>query len=63
MVRPLAVPRIAVDPDDDVVIGTALTARAALVVTGDHSLLSLKEYKGVRIISVIDALNVLDVTR
>ena len=55
LVRPAAVPRIAPDPDDDVVIGTALAAKADLIVTGDRLLLSVAEYGGVRIIGVTDA--------
>jgi predicted nucleic acid-binding protein len=31
---------------------TALTARAEAIVTGDHALLTLGEYRGVRIISL-----------
>ena len=34
LVRPVPTPRIAPDPDDDVVIGTALAAKADLIVTG-----------------------------
>jgi putative PIN family toxin of toxin-antitoxin system len=34
VVRPTPTPRIVSDPDDDVVIGTALAARADLLVTG-----------------------------
>ncbi len=56
VVRATPVPRIAPDPDDDVVIGTALAAKAKFLVTGDHPLLSLKEYEGVEIVSVSDAL-------
>lgn len=41
VVQPISVPRIASDPDDDVVIGTALAARSDAVVTGDKHLLSL----------------------
>jgi putative PIN family toxin of toxin-antitoxin system len=36
LVRPSPVPRIAPDPDDDVAIGTAIAAKADLVVTGDR---------------------------
>jgi predicted nucleic acid-binding protein len=61
MVHPIAVPRIATDPDDDVVIGTALAARAAMVVTGDRLLLDLNVYEGVRILSVLEALEFLAV--
>ena len=57
LVDPVAVPRLAPDPNDDVVIGTALAARASYVVTGDRTLLSVAEYEGVRIISVSEALD------
>ena len=56
LVRPTQTPRIAPDPDDDVVIGTALAAKADLVVTGDKPLLSVAEYQGVRIVGVSQAL-------
>ncbi len=52
LVRPNPVPRLAPDPDDDVVIGTALAARANFVVTGDRGLLSLATFDGGRIASV-----------
>lgn len=55
-VRPRSVPRIAPDPDDDVVIGTALAANADLIVTGDVALLSVQSYHDIRIVSVADAL-------
>lgn len=54
--RPVAVAGIAPDPDDDVVLGTALAARAELIVTGDRGLLSVGEYRGVRIVGVAQAL-------
>ncbi len=56
IVRPTPVPRLAPDPDDDVVIGTALAARAEFIVTGDRSLRSLREYQGVKFVQVRDAL-------
>lgn len=59
VVRPTSIPRIAPDPDDDVVIGTALAAKADLLVTGDRPLLSVGEYQGVRIVSVAVALQTL----
>ena len=57
LVRPTLVPRLAPDPDDDVVIGTALAAKADFVVTGDRALLSVREYEGGRIVSVSEALD------
>ena len=52
LVRPAPVPRITPDPDDDVVIGTALAAKADCIVTGDRTFLAVGEYQGVRIMSV-----------
>jgi hypothetical protein len=51
-VKPISMPRVAPDPDDDVVIGTALAAKADFIVTGDRGLLSVVEYEGGRILSV-----------
>ena len=56
VVRPTLIPRIAPDPDDDVVIGTALAAKVDLLVTGDQALRSVGEYQGVRIVGVAEAL-------
>jgi putative PIN family toxin of toxin-antitoxin system len=39
------------DPDDDVVLATAVAAQAVVIVTGDQDLLVLKRYKGVDIVS------------
>ena len=58
LVRPAPTPRVAPDLDDDVVIGTALAAKADLIVTGDKALLSVAEYQGIRIVSVILALQI-----
>ena len=57
VVRPVAVSGIAPDADDDVVIGTAVAARADLIVTGEKPLLSVAKYDGGRIVSVTDALD------
>jgi uncharacterized protein len=56
VVRPIAIVGIAPDPDDDVVIGSAIAARAELIVTGDRGLLSVGEHRGVRILGVSEAL-------
>lgn len=56
LVDPVAVPRLAPDPDDDVVIGTAIAAKADFIVTGDHALLSVLKYEGGRIVTVREAL-------
>ena len=52
LVRPATGPRITPDPDDDVVIGTALAAKADCIVTGDRTFLAVGEYQGVRITRV-----------
>ena len=44
LMRPISTSRLAPDPDDDVVIGPALAAKADLLVTGDRTLLSVAEY-------------------
>jgi hypothetical protein len=56
LVRPASVPRITPDPNDDVVIGTALTAKADGIVTGDQPFLTVAAYQGVRIIGVREAI-------
>jgi uncharacterized protein len=55
IVRPLQVDGIAPDPDDDVVIGTALGSGAELIVTGDKPLLGVGRAKSVDIVTVADA--------
>lgn len=59
LVRPTPTPRIVADPDDDVVIGTTLAARADLLVTGDRGLLDVGAYLGVRIVSVAEAIEII----
>jgi len=56
---PAPSPRIVSDPDDNVVIGTALAAQADLIVTGDRALLAVAEYQSIRIVSAIEALRLL----
>lgn len=42
------------DPDDDRVLEAAWAAQAEMVISGDQHLLSLKEWKGIRIINPAD---------
>jgi uncharacterized protein len=44
------------DPDDDVVINTALDGRAEYIVSGDPHLIRLSVYKGIKIVGVADML-------
>ncbi|MFZ2359030.1 MAG: putative toxin-antitoxin system toxin component, PIN family [Anaerolineae bacterium] len=39
------------DPDDDMFVECALVAGASMIVSGDHHLLDLEEYKGIRIVT------------
>jgi uncharacterized protein len=61
-VEPSWTPRIVSDPDDDVVIGTALAANADFIVTGDLALMSVVQYERVQIVSVSEALKALALT-
>ena len=55
IVEPALIQGAAPDPDDDVVIGTAVSARADLIVTGDKKLLAIGRYGQIEIVSVADA--------
>lgn len=57
LIRPLPARGRAPDPDDDVVIGTAMAAQADLLVTGDRDLLFVAKYEGGQIVSVAEALH------
>jgi uncharacterized protein len=57
IVRPERTPRVAPDPDDDVVLGTALAAKAKMIVTGDKPFLSVGTWRGVDVVFVTDALS------
>ena len=56
-VRPRRKLKVAKDEPDNRILECALTGRAKAIVTGDHALLSLREYGGVRIISLRDYLD------
>lgn len=51
--------RVSRDPDDDMIIATAIAGNADYVVTGDDDLLTLKKHQGVRIIKPKQFLDVL----
>ena len=51
------------DPDDDVVLATAITAGVNLIVTGDRDLLVLRIYEGVRLVTPRQFLEWLDRNR
>ena len=52
-IRPAKIkPMIKVDPDDDKVLACAKAAKAEIITSGDDHLLNLKEYEGIRILTV-----------
>jgi uncharacterized protein len=56
IVRPVETQRIAPDPDDDVVLGTALAASAEMIVTGDRLFLSVRRWLDIEVVTVGAAL-------
>lgn len=56
-----AVRGVAPDLEDDLVLGTAVAARADYLVTGDKGLLAIGEYRGVSIVTAREFLAVMDV--
>lgn len=55
-VEPESLPQpVCRDPDDDLVLATALTAQAFLTVSGDLDLLDLGAFGDIRIINAADA--------
>jgi putative PIN family toxin of toxin-antitoxin system len=48
------------DPEDDMVLRTAYDSKADYIVSGDKHLLSLREFKGIRIVSVNEMLKILE---
>jgi uncharacterized protein len=47
------------DPDDDIIVRTAYDGKADYIVSGDKHLLGLKEFKGIKILTIDEMLNVL----
>lgn len=47
------------DPDDDIILRTAYDDKADYIVSGDKHLLALKEFKGIKIVTVDEMLGVL----
>lgn len=48
------------DPKDDMILECAIAAKAEYIVSGDKHLLKLKEYKGIKILSAREFLDVLE---
>jgi len=57
IVVPVSLPAsVSRDPDDDLVLATALAAEASFIVTGDRDLLTLGTFRDIRILDAADAL-------
>lgn len=47
------------DPDDDIILRTAYDSRADYIVSGDEHILALNEFRGIRIVTVNEMLELL----
>ncbi len=47
------------DPDDDIVLNTALSGKADYIVTGDKHLLSLRKFEKIEVLKVNQMLEIL----
>lgn len=56
----ISVSGVASHPEDDLILATAVSARADYLVTGDRQLLALHTFQGVRIVSPREFLAILD---
>ena len=54
--------RVAADPADDHVLATAVDGEASYLVTCDHALLALAEFRGVRMVTARELLTLLDLS-
>ena len=60
IVTPLSIPgSVPEDPDDEVILGTALRGHATHIVTGDRHLLNLGTFRGIRLVTVAETFDVL----
>lgn len=50
------------DPDDDIVLRAAYDSRADYIVSGDEHMLALREFRGIRIVTVSEMLELLKKT-
>ena len=56
LVQPKLIERTVRDIDDDIVVATALAAKADVIATGDQDLLILHPWQGIQILNAADAL-------
>jgi uncharacterized protein len=48
------------DPDDDMIVRVAYDAKADCIVSGDKHLLTLKEFKGIKILTIDEMVSILN---
>lgn len=48
------------DPDDDIIVQTAYDGKANYIVSGDRHLLAVKEFKGIKIVTIDEMLIILN---
>lgn len=60
LVEPVHVTVVVADPDDDIVLGTAIAGNADYIVTGDKHLLVLGSFEGIPIVSPWQFLQILE---
>ena len=63
VIHPEPIPPTVSDPDDDHVIACALSAKADILVSGDHALLALNPHQGIAIVTAAEALALLAVPK
>lgn len=59
LVEPVFVTPTSRDPDDDIVLATALAAGAHIIVSGDRDLLNLSKHEDIRIVTAADAMRII----
>jgi putative PIN family toxin of toxin-antitoxin system len=55
-------PTVLDDPDDDRVLACAIAGTAELIVSGDRDLLSLQTFRGIRIVTPAEAVQIITAT-
>lgn len=60
IVEPVEVVVVKDDPDDDLVVGTAIAGEADVIITGDKHLLAIGPYRGIQILTPRQFLDVLE---
>ncbi len=55
----IILPQLAADPDDTKFLGCALEGRADFIVSGDHHLTDLDMYRGIRVVTPADFIQII----